>query len=309
MFVYGDWGKANSLEGLHKISSEPRNTDWATITKIEENKNFSERLIEHDDLHLVMWQKNFLHAFCNMVQYILHFHRINKNAHFLIMFGSDFRDGDQEINHAKFILQMLKDKNISHEFVSLREENVVVGKSTYMKIIPFSSFVFKEVYEYCGTKINRVERPKKIAYLARSKVKPKSDFSIFNNRDPDLLKIKNDLRVEDEEILIEYFQNKGYEIVYPEDFNSFEEQIKFFDDVKTMICSSGSGMANMMFMQPGNIVIELQTPVLIAGTQQVHPFYEGFAWAKRHNFITIPNERKSAEIIEHFENKRLFDYL
>ncbi len=309
MFVYGDYGRASILSGMHRVTAPEKGHVWPVTSKLNDNEEITERLIIKPDLHLVMWQKNFLHAFFNMVQYILHYHRINNDAHFVIMFGLDFHEGDKEINHAKFILQMLKDKNISHELVSLKDETIVVKDAKYMEIIPFSSFVFKEVYDYCSTKITRVDRPSKIAYLARSKVPPKAENSIFNGRDPEFFRIKNDLRIEDEEVLIEYFKNRGYSIVYPEDFNNFEEQVQFFDDVKAMICPSGSGMANLMFMQPGQVVVELQTPVVIGGTQQVHPFYVGFTWAKKHNLITIPHERKSEAIIEHFENRKFFDYL
>jgi|DEB19_MinimDraft_3_1074340.scaffolds.fasta_scaffold00039_35 hypothetical protein len=309
MFVYGDWKQPNKLEGLHRISVPKLGYVWPIMGQLEDNEEFSERLIEKPDLHLVLWQKNFLHAFFNMVQYILHYHRINNDAYFVIMFGLDYREEDKEINHAKFILKLLDDKKIKYELVYLKEESIVVKDATYMSVIPFSSFVFKEVYDYCSTKINRVKSPNKVAYLARSKVPPKAENSIFNGKDQNSFRIKNDLRIEDEEVLIEYFKQKGFDIVYPEDFASFEEQIIYFDSVKAMICPSGSGMANMMFLQPSQIVVELQTPVLIGGTQQVHPFYEGFAWAKKHNLITIPHERKSEHIIEYFEKRKFLEYL
>jgi hypothetical protein len=308
MFVYGDYGNPNILRGRHNVTIPKEGTVWPVLTKVEE-KDALGRFIDKQEVHLVMWQKNFLHAFCNMVQYILYYFNLNKDAHFILMFGLDFHEGDLEITHGKFILEMLNNKGVKYEIVKLKEEEINVNDAYYMKVIPFSSYVFSEVYDYCSSFIDRNNTPEKIVYLARSKVTPKSVVSISNGRDEDTLRIKSDLRIDDEDVLINYFKGRGFEIVYPENFKTFEEQAIFFNNVKTMICPSGSGMANLMFMQPGQTVVELQTPVLIGGNQQVHPFYVAFSWAKKHTYIAIPHERKSDIIIEYFNNKGFLNYL
>lgn len=308
MFVYGDYGNPNILRGRYNVTIPKEGTVWPVLTKVEE-KDALGRFIDKQEVHLVMWQKNFLHAFCNMVQYILYYFNLNKDAHFVLMFGLDFHEGDLEITHGKFILEMLNNKGVKYEIVKLKEEEINVNDAYYMKVIPFSSYVFSEVYDYCSSFIDRNNTPEKIVYLARSKVTPKSVVSISNGRDEDTLRIKSDLRIDDEDVLINYFKGRGFEIVYPEDFKTFEEQAIFFNNVKTMICPSGSGMANLMFMQPGQTVVELQTPVLVGGNQQVHPFYVAFSWAKKHTYIAIPHERKSDTIIDIFTNRRLLDYL
>lgn len=308
MFVYGDYGNPNILRGRYNVTIPKEGTVWPVLTKVEE-KDALGRFIDKQEVHLVMWQKNFLHAFCNMVQYILYYFNLNKDAHFVLMFGLDFHEGDLEITHGKFILEMLNNKGVKYEIVKLKEEEINVNDAYYMKVIPFSSYVFSEVYDYCSSFIDRNNTPEKIVYLARSKVTPKSVVSISNGRDEDTLRIKSDLRIDDEDVLINYFKGRGFEIVYPEDFKTFEEQAIFFNNVKTMICPSGSGMANLMFMQPGQTVVELQTPVLIGGNQQVHPFYVAFSWAKKHTYIAIPHERKSDIIIEYFNNKGFLNYL
>jgi len=308
MFVYGDYNNPATLPGRYNVTIPQEGTVWPVLTSVEE-KDARGRFIDKPEVHLVMWQKNFLHAFCNMVQYILYYFKLNKDAHFVLLFGLDFHENDLEITHGKFILEMLDKKNINYEIVKLKEEEINVQNANYMKVIPFSSYVFSEVYDYCSSFIDRNNIPEKIVYLARSKVQPKAIGLILNGREEDTVKIKSDLRIDDEEVLIDYFIKRGFEIVYPEDFKTFEEQAIFFNNVKTMICPSGSGMANLMFMQPGQMVIELQTPVLVGGNQQIHPFYVAFSWAKKHTYIAVPHERKSDTIIEYFKNKGFLNYL
>lgn len=307
MFVYGDFIEPNVLEGINLLSRTKEETFGPTITRLDDLD--TDDLIQEDDVHIVLWHKNFLHAFFNMVSYILFFFNKNKDAHFLIILGIDVHEGDLEIPHSKFILNMLTNKKVRYRLVNIKNETVKVKDAKYFHTVPFQSSFVDDVYDYCSGFVDRSKKPDKVIYLARSKVKPKEEGSIFYDRDRDTLVVKNDLRIEDEEKLVEFFIENGIEIVYPEDFKNFGEQVKFLNNVRVMICPSGSGMANMIFMQPGGIVVELQTPVVVGAKQQVHPFYASFCWVKKHIYITIPHERKSDTIIDIFTNRRLLDYL
>ena len=54
----------------------------------------------------------------------------------------------------------------------------------------------------------------------------------------------------------------GYESIYaPEKFKNFEEQINYFNEVKTLVAISSSGLANSLFMQPQTTLFELQTNI------------------------------------------------
>ena len=71
-----------------------------------------------------------------------------------------------------------------------------------------------------------------------------------------------ELRINNENQLENLFINIGYESIYaPEKFKNFEEQINYFNEVKTLVAISSSGLANSLFMQPQTTLFELQTNI------------------------------------------------
>jgi hypothetical protein len=134
----------------------------------------------------------------------------------------------------------------------------------------------------------------------------------------DGLSAKHDNRIDNEKILERYFAEKGFEIICPEDFKSFEDQINFFYSVKTLVSLTSSGLTNAFFMQPNNTMVELMTPLVtfhdqpgpdkLAHAQEaIHHFYQLVATNRGHKYIGIPNMPRSAEkIVETIESDDAF---
>lgn len=132
---------------------------------------------------------------------------------------------------------------------------------------------------------------------------------IFNNNSKTFRKIYliNSKRVFDEEILIEHLQSKGFEAVVPEEIGSYDQQIKFFNEAKILISTTGSGLANSLFMQPGSIVVEIVTPLKLPigldldsenWVQTLQYYYDIISFEKNHLHIRIPNHSgHSSDII------------
>ena len=55
-------------------------------------------------------------------------------------------------------------------------------------------------------------------------------------------------------------------------------------------------------MQQGGHVVELTTPLIAHGKQDIHAFYHSFAYVKDHTYISIANERDSAKIVNQFNH-------
>lgn len=157
------------------------------------------------------------------------------------------------------------------------------------------------------------KNPTKTVYLSRTKVEGRRDVKNISIKPG--LRFYHDLRIDNEKMLEEYFRSKGIEIVYPEDFDGLSSQVNFFNDVKTLISISGSGLTNMAFMHPGNTVIELVTTLTAQttfgnppneGEEALHHFYPTMAYEKGHRYVGIPNINQSAEeIISFFEEKNV----
>jgi capsular polysaccharide biosynthesis protein len=120
--------------------------------------------------------------------------------------------------------------------------------------------------------------------------------------------VSNDNRLDNEEVLEQYFESLGYEIVCPDDFNSFQEQLNYMYSVKKLVSVSGSGLTNSLFMQPSQTVVELVTPLCIPLDDEdnpyksiliedLHHFYSTMAFKKHHKYVALNNQEKSASSI------------
>lgn len=146
--------------------------------------------------------------------------------------------------------------------------------------------------------------PYRKVYLSRRNIqtdnrKP-SDMRVFDNFSRQTFQ-----RIDDEQAIEKFFAECGFEVVCPEDFNTLEDQINYFYEVKTLASITGAGFANEIFMQPGGTVIEITTPMITQSFDQefnvkhyiesVHHHYSGLSVKKNHLHIGIPNLSANAE--------------
>lgn len=119
----------------------------------------------------------------------------------------------------------------------------------------------------------------------------------------------NDIRMEDSWKLEEFFASQGYEIVNPEeDFESLLHQIVFMADIKMLASVTSSGLMNMIFMQPKQRVLEIQTEIVqmtrknhedpVIPMQGVHTMYANLTFMQEHVLISIPSRRDPDEVIK-----------
>lgn len=114
--------------------------------------------------------------------------------------------------------------------------------------------------------------------------------------------IKNDIRIQDEEVLEAYLISKGFEIIYPGEIEDFNQQVNLMSRAKVLIASSGSGLINMGFMKDGQTVIDLRVELLHydehSPFQEITDMYDPIAFVKGHTYIAVPcPSRRSADII------------
>ena len=167
------------------------------------------------------------------------------------------------------------------------------------------------VYDFFLSSIDDLNiKPYIKAYMSRKKYHKTID--LFNVHPGT---VGHDNRILNEELLEDFLITKGYQIVVPDDFVTFEDQINYMYQVKTLISVSGSGLTNMFFMQPKNTVIEIVTPLLskwnaddsfgIGDTEtirshaneEIHHYFTTAAFKKQHRYIGLPNHTREAEDI------------
>jgi hypothetical protein len=156
--------------------------------------------------------------------------------------------------------------------------------------------------------------PYRNVYLTRKKLE-KDPENI--SKKAGKLSYKSDKRIDSEDELAEVFEELGFEVIAPEDFKDFHEQLNFFNSVKTLASLTSSGLSNAFFMQPGQTMVELSTPLVVISpiisgertimdlvdegqenllvAQELHMFYKMIAYLKDHTYFSINNPVRSAQ--------------
>jgi hypothetical protein len=177
---------------------------------------------------------------------------------------------------------------------------------------------------------NPEEKPWRKAFFSRSGLGDRTYTGAFNF--PERLPLPKDLfhdnRIDDAIGLENFFKDLGFEVIVPEkDFKTFEDQLNYAYSVKTFASLTSSGITNACFMQPGQTVIELVTPLLMTNfagplvyeldeivqdvnqrdshfSESIHHFFSMIAFNKNHLHIGIPNDERTVKDMTEKVNSR-----
>lgn len=144
-------------------------------------------------------------------------------------------------------------------------------------------------------------KPSRKVYLSRRKVKVLESVTA-----KDFPGFQDDIRVDDEDKMEAYFLSKGFEVVFPEDFTSFLDQLNYMQETSVLASLSGSGLVNSCLMLPGQTVIELQVETVVLQDlnnpeQGLVLDYSGLTFAMGHTYIAVPSPRNADVLIEKLE--------
>lgn len=208
---------------------------------------------------------------------------------------------DLKSNSTSFFFEflfLLNHYGVEHKVVRLVDYDVVYIDNFYkIRYDLTSSLKAEKVYEYFLPYVkDKTIKPFRSVYVSR-----KIADSTFARSQAiaDLDFYYDGLRIDDEEALEKLFKSLGFEIIYPEKFEGFDEQINFFHSVKTIASLTSSGLTNAVFMQPGGTVIEIASPIIATPISEIgeltnlqksiHNFYKDLSFLKKHIHISIQN--------------------
>jgi capsular polysaccharide biosynthesis protein len=211
-----------------------------------------------------------------------------KGLHFVLC---NLNGRPEKENFDNLLVELLQENNIRYTEVDNSKFTYINAKN----FIPINGADLQSgvplLYNYFLKKYNIVtETPNKKIYISRK-----------NYSSPDL-------RVDNEEILENYFIEKGFQIVYPENITTFKEQFELFNSCSTLVALSGSGLTSLMFMQENQKVIEILTEVMVGHTISddltvdivygIHDHYGYMSLLKNHEYLVVLNSEKQAELIK-----------
>ena len=180
--------------------------------------------------------------------------------------------------------------------------------------IPTSENIYNAVVGFVEKK------PTKKVYISRKYMEssyPDIELTEASTRNTDRHK-----RIDNEEEIENFFKSYNFEILYPENsFDSLEQQIDYFKDVKTLVGLTGAGLTNSVFMQPETNLVEIASPIIFYNriystsivdfSEAQHFFYSKIAFERKLFYYTVNNiEKKSNIVIERIKhNKGILDLL
>lgn len=236
-----------------------------------------------------------------------------------------------------FFFKALKDAEIAYDLIDLSKYNGIIINNFHVLLdIPTSGNKPEKVFNFYKKYIvNDATVPHRMVYLSRRHITDRSyvnDRAAFTKEAGTL----DDHRIDNHDEIDNFFRGLGFEIIIPEiDFKNFEDQIKYFHDVKVLVSATSSGLSNAIFMQPGQTVIEIESPITVIVNEtkndtlsdiiqgpnensvfqlELHNFYKTISFYKNHLYLAIPNQTKNSEDIIRFisthdvSNKILFKH-
>jgi hypothetical protein len=311
MLVLGQETRPEIFKGVYSLEYSGTYYSPPVIDIVKESTDYPIYDSEENKC-VVILSDRYYHTFMQSLGIILQEFKKNNKIHFFILNGAPPENMMQK--HILFFIKVLKENNVKYTIVDLLEYKT---KNQKLLIKDFYYYSYPQLTDSFVTDLYNVSaqyhfdgKPFRKVYCSRRKTNYKTGKWITGDRDPETLKIKDDSsRVSNELALESYLESNGFEIVYPEDFESFEDQIKYFSSVKTLISPTGAGLINMCFMKDGCQVVELTIPMMVQGESTIHQHYAPIAWAKRLVYFSIPSMRSSEDVLKIMESNDIINAL
>lgn len=242
---------------------------------------------------------NFFHT---AISTIVKLHRMFPDAEFYIDATINMLESNNK-GFVEFLSKVLDGEKISYTVLDT-EKNSGIIINNFITLFVGDIDVYQKDFEIATELCRRYADvsnadPYRKVYLSRRNVAPRLMAEL-----PDGLSGKVDDRILDEPILEDFFAMNGFEIVCPEDdFESIEEQINYFNSVKTLVSITSSGITNQMFMQPGSTIVEIVTAFVGpgdspgTGQESLHLLYSPMSYILNNIYIGIPNHDKLSKTI------------
>lgn len=341
-FKFGEKNNLPYWEGLHTIKldslkKQEESNKWNGGAEISDRTVFRGYLESSDAnaIHFISNRKkviktisgSFYHAFADDFAEIIFVSNIYPKVEFIFDISEIQGSLDSpSYEFFAYFLECLDKKKIKYTLVDLKKFDVLYINNFYHLVIPFESGARLDLLAdfFKDFVTDKNQKPYKKVYVSRARLahrQPNENAKNFYYSD--------DNRIDDHTEIEKIFLDMGFEIICPEDFSSFQEQLDYFYSVKTLASLTSSGIANALFMQPGGNLVELVTPLLTVSpvidekyfrineidvdsydqhpevVHEIHMFYHSLAFFKEHTYIGIPNSSRKARKIRDFIDKNL----
>lgn len=110
-------------------------------------------------------------------------------------------------------------------------------------------------------------------------------------------------RIDDEALLEAYLESLGFEVIFPEDFSSYQDQLNKIASARILASITSSALYSALVLPPESKVVEFCT-IPRASLSQFPDHYRSVALVQGNTYVSIPNlTLKAQDIIDYIENK------
>lgn len=244
---------------------------------------------------------HFLHDSLGPIIYMI---KKMPNAQFVFDSSKMWEFDKSYLNH--FYTTLYK-KGIDFKVLNFKHGDIIVANNFYLQVNGTDCFnATNNLHEFfLDDVVNKDVKPFRKLYLSRRRMLDR-DYTNTVKPGPSHL---HDNRIINEPLLEEFLSNSGFEIIVPEEFNNFAEQINHYYEAKTIVSVTSSGLTSACaFMQSRSNVVELINTMvvplqpktsdeLVGSEESLHLFYITMSFHRDHNFFAIPNKTRKAEDI------------
>lgn len=282
---------------LFKQNKDPNVKFFNLSSQIDDHESSEDNVLNLESLEekaIIQVSNNFFTFLFQELSSIMFFYSRIKNRKEVKLYIHLIKDKLDKNNNSLFIflLKYLTDCGIVFELIDSEKYNYIKINNFYMLQSGFSPNAIRSIYA----------KTKK--YITHKDVEPFR--KVFVSRKPPLPE-----RISNTKTMEDFFKSVGFEVIYPEDFENFVEQINYFSQCKVIAGVSGSALSNCIFMKPGGTVLEISSLFINGSIEfpvEIHDFYRIMAMCKEHlyfsifsisrNFNKIMKDRKTINFIK-----------
>ena len=301
----GFWGR------LDVLPYDKSQHQWDKLDKDEFGNPAILNFTNGNQQYLVEYPSGFFHFVVDFIPTMMRAREPGKNQGDLVIYLPRFENPYQD-EARSFIFNWMSRHKVNHRVLnSYNFKGAIMSNIIYKPSFLMTSDNIDYLTEFKNMTIENPEaKPWRKVFVSRKKQRLKTpEACVGPVKDKSKLMFHDDVRMDDELKLEEYFKSKGFEIFVAEDFVDFKAQMQYFHETKTIVGVTGAALINSAFMQKSGKLIELQVPLTVGGIEMIHIDYHGLSFKMDHQYLTISSNRKADTVLEKIQNNKALESL
>jgi hypothetical protein len=218
------------FDGIYFIKDFYPKHNWERIEDmkyVDQTKTEDQFFLGSERNVYVLVQPQFYHLFLDTLSSIILEYKRDSSTLFILNMSSRPQIDLEFFNrpYVKFFFKVMDDYGINYVILDRQNTNDIYIKDFfYTDGALFSKEIIDNVRDFLSIYSDTTIVPEKKVYLSRRKAPIRKYKSLKIG-----LEFEHDERMLNEKLVEDYFEKHGFDIIFPEDFENFEDQIKYFN--------------------------------------------------------------------------------